>query len=81
MAMSTAAGILGALGALGVILALVSGGTPQTVPPLVFAGAPIMSVLVAMALHPPKTMPSWQFYAGIVLAAAGAALVLKYKPV
>ncbi len=77
---STLAGVLGAIGALGVILALMNGGKPWIVPPLVFAGAPIMSVLVNMVLHRPKTMPELPFYAGIVLAAAGAALVLRYKP-
>lgn len=77
---STLAGVLGALGALGVILALMNGGKPTTVPPLVFAGAPIMSVFVAMMLHPPKSWPQWPFYAGILMAAGGAALVLKFKP-
>lgn len=83
MAMSTAAGIFGALGALGVILALVTGGmdNAKLVPPLVFAGAPIMSVVVNMFLHPPKAPPVWQFYVGILLAACGAALVLRFKPV
>ena len=77
---STLAGALGALGALGVILALTSGGKPYTVPPLVFAGAPVMSVIVGMMLHPPKSMPTWQFYAGILLAAAGVSLILRFKP-
>jgi len=80
MSWSTFAGALGAAGALGVILALNSGGKPYTVPPLVFAGAPIMSVFVGMLLDPPKAMPKWPFFAGIVLAAAGAALVLVFKP-
>ena len=81
MIFSTLAGVLGALGAVGVILALTHGGKPMTVPPLVFVGAPIMSVVVAMALHPPKAWPAWQFYVGILFAAVGAALVLRYKPV
>lgn len=74
------AGVLGAAGALGVILALMTGGTPQTVPPLVFAGAPIVATLIAMILHRPEKMPELPFYLGIVLAAAGAGLVLRYKP-
>ncbi|HMQ14570.1 MAG TPA: EamA family transporter [Phycisphaerae bacterium] len=74
------AGVLGAAGAFGVILALMNGGTPKTVPPLVFAGAPIVATLVAMALHPPKSAPDWRFFLGIVMAAAGAALVLRFKP-
>lgn len=74
------AGVLGALGALGVVLALRSGGTPLTVPPLVFAGAPIVSTLIAMMVHRPEKAPEWQFFAGILLAAAGASMVLRYKP-
>jgi hypothetical protein len=74
------AGVLGALGALGVMLALMSGGTPKTVPPLVFAGAPVVSTIIAMALHPPASAPNPLFYVGILLAAAGAGIVLYYKP-
>ena len=37
-----AAGVLGALGALGIVFALVNGGRPNVVPPLVFAGAPVV---------------------------------------
>jgi hypothetical protein len=77
---SLAAGILGALGALGVILALMNGGTPREVPPLVFAGAPIVATIIGMVLHRPSSPPQWQFFAGIALAAAGAAMVLRYKP-
>ncbi|TWT44728.1 hypothetical protein RAS1_11440 [Phycisphaerae bacterium RAS1] len=77
---STLAGVLGAVGALGVVLALRSGGSPLTVPPLVFAGAPIVSTLIAMIIHRPEKAPDWQFFAGILLAAAGASLVLRHKP-
>lgn len=80
VSISTFAGILGAIGAIGVILALKYGGKPWVVPPLVFAGAPVMSVLVNMLLHRPKALPEWPFYAGIVMAAGGAALVLRFKP-
>ncbi len=80
MAISALAGVLGAAGALGVILALTSGGKAWIVPPLVFAGAPIMSVVVNMVIHKPDVWPRWPFYAGIVMAAAGAAVVLRYKP-
>ena len=40
MGFTIGAGVLGALGALGIVLALVNGGRPNVVPPLVFAGAP-----------------------------------------
>jgi len=33
-----------------------------------------------MLLHPPKTAPNPMLYVGFVLAAAGAGLVLYYKP-
>ena len=78
---STVAGILGAMGALCVIFALWAGGKPLYVAPLVFAGAPIMNVIVSMIWHKPATAPAWPFYAGILMAAAGAALVLRFKPV
>lgn len=80
VSVSTLAGILGAMGALGVIFALKSGGSPLYVAPLVFAGAPIINVIVSMAWDRTVTLPSPMFFLGLVLAAAGAALVLIYKP-
>ena len=73
------AGCLGAAGALGIVLSLKYGGSPVYVPPLVFAGAPIMNALVSLAWHPPKIKPGGLFYVGIVLAALGAGLVLYSK--
>ncbi len=75
-----AAGVLGASGALCIIFALKYGGTPVFVPPLVFAGAPIVSAFVSMAWHRPKSAPEIWFYLGLLLAAIGAALVLRFKP-
>lgn len=80
VSMSTLAGIFGALGALGVIFALRTGGKPIYVAPLVFAGAPITNVIVTMIWDKPAKAPSPAFYVGIVLAAVGAALVLRFKP-
>ena len=75
------AGVLGSLGALGIILALKTGGTPQWVPSLVFAGAPIVNVLVTMLwLHKPANPPNPLFYVGMILAATGAGMVLYFKP-
>ncbi len=74
------AGIAGAAGALCIIMALKSGGTPLFVAPLVFAGAPIVNVLISMTWHRPKTSPEIWFYFGLVLAAIGAGLVLRFKP-
>ncbi len=74
------AGMLGALGALGIVLALANGGRPTVVPPLVFAGAPIVSTFVAMLYNPPQNSPSPVFYLGVVMAAAGAYLVMSFRP-
>ncbi len=74
------AGVLGAAGALCIIMALKSGGTPLYVAPLVFAGAPIVNVIISMTWHKPKTAPEIWFYVGLLLAAVGAGLVLRFKP-
>ena len=80
MAFTIGAGVLGALGALGIVFALVNGGRPTVVPPLVFAGAPVVSVFVGMLYNPPENSPSPFFFLGILMAAAGAGLVLMYRP-
>ena len=77
------AGIAGAIGALGVLLALGAQGKPTVVMSIVFAGAPIVNALTALAMHPPAG--GWgsirpQFYLGILLAALGGCLVSFYKP-
>lgn len=77
---ATLAGALGALGAVCIIFAFRWGGLPTYVMPLVFGGAPVINVLVSMAMHPPKTSPHPLLYVGFVLASAGAGLVLYYKP-
>jgi hypothetical protein len=77
---ATGAGALGALGAVFIIYAFRSGGLPAYVMPLVFGGAPLVNVLVSMAMHPPKEAPNPLLWVGYVLASAGAGLVLYYKP-
>jgi hypothetical protein len=77
---ATVAGALGALGAVCIILAFRAGGLPTYVMPLVFGGAPLVNVLVSMAIHPPRTSPSPLLYAGFLLAATGAYMVLRFKP-
>jgi hypothetical protein len=77
------AGTAGALGALFVIFASREAGplAPYVVAPLVFAGAPIINVIATITyFHPVKTPPDWRFFLGLVLAAAGAAMVMIYKP-
>jgi hypothetical protein len=78
--MATIGGALGALGAVCIILAFRAGGLPNYVMPLVFGGAPLVNVLVSMALHPPRTAPSPMLYLGFLLAATGAYMVLYFKP-
>jgi drug/metabolite transporter (DMT)-like permease len=80
---SLIAGIVGAIGALGVLLAFGAKGSPTVVMSIIFAGAPIVNAVVAIATHPPAG--GWgsikpQFYLGILLAALGGCLVSYYKP-
>lgn len=80
---SLVAGIVGAIGAFGVLLAFGAKGTPAVVMSIVFAGAPIVNAIYSLLQHPPAGgwgAIKWQFYLGIVLAACGGALVTKFKP-
>ncbi len=78
---STLAGVAGAMGAMGIILALTSGGKTIYVMPIVFGGAPVVNTFLSMYLS-----KSWKegvnpiFYAGLVLVVVGAAIVLTYAP-
>ena len=73
-------GTLGAIGALFIIFAFKSGGLPAYVMPLVFGGAPLVNVLVSMWIHPPKEAPNPLLYLGFLVTAAGAGMVLYFKP-
>ncbi|MEO8028334.1 MAG: hypothetical protein ABI823_17760 [Bryobacteraceae bacterium] len=77
---ATVAGGLGALGAVFIILAFKDGGIPNYVMPLVFCGAPVVNVLYTMYQHPPKVTPNPMLWVGMVLAFAGAGMVLFFKP-
>jgi hypothetical protein len=77
---ATLAGVLGAVGAVCIILAFKAGGTPAIVMPLVFGGAPLVNVLVTVLWHPPANSPNPLLYVGFLLVAAGAGLVLYFKP-
>lgn len=72
-------GVLGAAGALCIIFALKSGGTPMYVPPLVFAGAPIVNAIISNLWHPPEVSVGPRYWIGIVMAACGAGMVLYEK--
>ena len=77
---ATIAGALGAAGAACIIYAFRYGGLPIYVMPLVFGGAPIVNVLVAMMIHPPRPRSircsMWDFF----LASLGAGMVLYFRP-
>ena len=86
---SLIAGGAGAIGAFTLVLALgaaaqtYKGAAAAAVMPIVFAGAPVINTIVAMALHPPegglKSLPL-PFLLGCTLAAVGAFLVAKFAP-
>ncbi len=77
------AGVVGAVGAFGVLLAFGAKGRPAVVMSIVFAGAPIVNAVVATLSHPPPGgwgAIRWQFVLGILLAAAGGCLVTFFRP-
>jgi hypothetical protein len=77
---ATLGGALGAAGAACIIWAFKAGGLPVYVMPLVFAGAPIVNVLLTMVVHPPKAALNPLLFVGFVLAAVGAGMVLYFRP-
>lgn len=83
LTLSILAGVAGAIGALCVLLAFGAKGNPAVVMSIVFAGAPVVNALVALIAHPPEG--GWstlkpQFVVGILLAAVGGLLVMRYRP-
>jgi hypothetical protein len=81
--LSLLAGTSGAIGALCVLLAFGAKGNPAVVMSIVFAGAPVVNAVVALLVHPPAggwSAIRWPFVLGIVLAAAGGLLVMRYRP-
>jgi hypothetical protein len=85
---SFVAGVAGAVGAFFLLMALSSGRSmaeskfvlPLLVPAIVFAGAPIVNTLVSTTKEGNWAYVNWKFVAGIILAAAGTAMVMKFKP-
>jgi hypothetical protein len=77
---SFVAGAVGAIGALGIILAFKFGGKPVYVMPLVFGLAPIVNTFVTMSMAGTFKQAKPIFFVGILLAALGAAGVLRFKP-
>jgi hypothetical protein len=77
---SMLAGTAGALGALGVILALGFGGKPIYVMPLVFGGAPVVNTLLTAFMNRSFNQLKAPFLAGLILVITGAVTVLVFKP-
>jgi hypothetical protein len=83
MVWSLVAGIVGAIGAFGVLLAFGAGGKPGVVMSIVFAGAPVVNAIYSLIAHPPPggwSSIKWPFYLGILMAALGGCLVTFFKP-
>ena len=83
MGWSLIAGIVGAIGAFGVLLAFGAKGKPPEVMAIVFAGAPVVNALVSIWLV--RHEIDWSkvnplFYIGMILALVGGGLVTLHKP-
>lgn len=78
--LSLLAGSVGALGALGVILALSFGGDPVYVMPLVFGGAPVINTLVTTWLSKTFDQIKPLFVIGMIFVGVGMVGVLMFKP-
>ncbi len=91
MWLSLFAGILGAAGAFCVLLAMASGAKGGMSPAVVaisvmsiiFCGAPLVNAIVSIWMDRPEgglaAIP-WQFLCGILIAALGGFMVVKFKP-
>src|SRR5262245_13848482 len=77
---SLAGGTLGALGALGVILAQNAVNNPLFVIPLIFGGAPVVNTFVTMYINKNYKEVGPLFLAGLILVISGAVTVLVFKP-
>lgn len=77
---SFAAGTAGAIGALGIIIAMTNGGAPWLVMPLVFGLAPIVTTFISLSSKGLWSSASPLFFAGIILVLAGAVTVLLTAP-
>jgi hypothetical protein len=80
VAWSLAAGIAGAVGALGIILAISFRGDPLYIMPLVFGGAPVINTLIVITASRQWGDVNPFFYAGLLLVGLGAVTVLIAKP-
>lgn len=77
---SLAGGALGAIGALGIVLAFKLGGKPVYVMPLVFGGAPVVNAFLTIYLAGKMKEIGSIFIAGMIMVLLGATTVLVAKP-
>src|SRR3989337_2149472 len=77
---SLAGGALGAIGALGIVLAFTFGGAPLYVMPLVFGGAPVINAFLTIYLARRMKEIGPLFLAGLVMVILGAVTVLVTAP-
>lgn len=81
------AGMAGALGAFFLLMGISAGTSPAEnkilpliVPAIIFAGAPIVNTIVSTTKEGNWGNANWKFFCGMILAAAGTAMVMKFKP-
>ena len=85
--LSLFAGILGAIGAFFVLLALGAAisakvqNAPGVVMSIIFAGVPIVNAIVSISMAHDWSRIRWPFILGLLMAAAGGFLVTMFKPV
>ena len=77
---SFAAGALGAIGALGIILAFTFGGKPIYVMPLVFGGAPVVNAFLTIVWAGSLRQIGPVFLAGLFMVLLGSMTVLIFAP-
>ncbi len=80
MTWSFLAGIAGAIGALGVILAFNAGGKPYYVMPLIFGFAPVINTFISLSEAGTWTQVSLAFWISLAVVIAGAVIVLTNAP-
>jgi hypothetical protein len=77
---SFAGGALGAIGALGIVLAFTFGGAPAYVMPIVFGGAPVVNAFLTIYWAGRTKEIGPVFLAGLVMVVLGAVTVLVTGP-
>lgn len=80
MTWSFLAGVAGAIGALGVILAFNAGGKPYYVMPLIFGFAPVINTFVSLSEAGTWGNVQIMFWVSLAVVIAGAATVLTNAP-